>query len=259
MFWSKHLQGQISRSMSTRILNLRNLADNYGAKKKPKRVGRGPGSGLGKTCGKGHKGTYQRRALHKRGFEGGQTPLWKRTRKYGRSDHNSKPLTIVNLDKVFMWIQRGRLDPTETITMKALKDCGLLGGSQPKWGVKLLNGFLHSRQKGDTFEKNPIPLTFEVTEVSDTAKQMIEEAGGKVKCTWFTPLAMRAHFQPWKFAIPMKSNGIPPPKKRSKYREYMEEYFEKNPQFREKVWMPPNDPPPNPIHGLRTAFKDMEL
>ena len=74
---------------------------NAGSRKKRKRVGRGPGSGLGKTCGRGHKGAKSRSGFkNKRGFEGGQTPLKRRLPKFGFTNPNRQTYQLVNLDRL---------------------------------------------------------------------------------------------------------------------------------------------------------------
>jgi len=226
-----------ARSMGTaaaRLLKINDLQDNPGARKKRKIVARGPGSGRGKTCGRGHKGTKGRGHLKKRGFEGGQTPLWRATPKYGHKNVNlRRTLEYVNLGKIHQWIELGRIDPAQPITMKLIRDCGLLGNVCPKWGIKLL-------AKGSgAFWKSPHPLTIEVTAASEKAIEAVESNGGKVKKVWFSRVAMRAHFKPHKFPIPIKHQGIPPMTKRENFREYMEEYLEANPQYKDRLWMPP--------------------
>ena len=74
---------------------------NAGSRKKRKRVGRGPGSGLGKTCGRGHKGAKSRSGFkNKRGFEGGQTPLKRRLPKFGFTNPNRQTYQLINLDRL---------------------------------------------------------------------------------------------------------------------------------------------------------------
>ena len=74
---------------------------NAGSKKKRKRLGRGPGSGLGKTCGRGHKGAKSRSGFkNKRGFEGGQTPLKRRLPKFGFTNPNRQTYQLINLDRL---------------------------------------------------------------------------------------------------------------------------------------------------------------
>lgn len=200
-----------------RVLALHDLADNQGALKKAKRVGRGPGSNLGKTCGKGHKGTYQRHRLHKRGFEGNQAPLWKVTPKRGRVSNAkgfARPLNVINLDRIQMWINKGRLNPAETITMRHLRDSGIMGNAKVPHGVKLL-----ARGK----EKLKTACNFEVTHASEEVVQAVKAVGGSVKFVWFAKIPLRAHLKPHKFALPPRSNGIPPAKYWKRYGLQLEE------------------------------------
>lgn len=174
--------------------------------------------------------------MKKIAFEGGQTTLWKRTPKYGNFRKNmGQEFNFVNLDKIRIWIARGRIDPTKTITMQVLRDSGILGGGAvcPKNGIKLL------AKNVQLFTNTPLPLQIEVTDASVAAQRAVEVAGGKVKLVWFNRLGLRAHFKPEKFPHGVANNGIPPQKKRIKYREYMEEYLAKNPQFADRLWMPP--------------------
>lgn len=192
-----------------KLLRLNDLQDNPGSRKKPKRVGRGPGSGLGKTCGGGHKGTYARHRLGKRGFEGNQAPLWKISPKRGRNARSfAKPLNVINLDQVQMFIDKGRLNPAETITMKCLRDSGMLGNAKVPWGIKLLS------RGGD---KLTTAINLELTFASFKAKEAIEAKGGSVKFVYFAKIPLRAHLKPHKFPIAPRSNGIPPYKHYVRY------------------------------------------
>lgn len=115
------------------------LRDNIGAKKERRRKGRGEGSGLGRTAGRGTKGQTSREGGGiPHGFEGGQSPLWRRTPKYGVMHKRfRKENEVLNLSKLQLWIDTGRIDPTKPITMKTLLDSGCL--SHIKHGVKILS------------------------------------------------------------------------------------------------------------------------
>jgi len=117
-----------------------NLWDNPGARRTKKQLGRGPGSGKGKTSGRGHKGTYARAGGKiNRGFEGGQAKLSGRLPKRGfRSGrfNTGRALEPVNLGRIAYHIQKGDLDPTKPITMKSLFESGVL--SKIRHGVKIL-------------------------------------------------------------------------------------------------------------------------
>jgi large subunit ribosomal protein L15 len=120
---------------------LNTLRDNDGAHKRAKRLGRGIGSGKGKTCGRGHKGQKARAgggAGRGPGFEGGQTPLYQRVPKRGFNNKHATPMECINLDQVQLFVDMGRLDANKTITIKDLVDSGLVTCSRVKHGIKLL-------------------------------------------------------------------------------------------------------------------------
>lgn len=189
-----------------RFLALNDLRDNKGATKQKRRLGRGIGSGRGKTCGRGHKGQKARSGHKPRlGFEGGQTPL--RLRLPRRGFHNKFSLTFkpLNLKTVTESVEKGVLDSAQLITMKTLKDAGLVG-KQIKDGVKLLGA------GADSFS---LPMHFEVSRVSQKAKEAVEAAGGSVTRVHYTKLGLRALTKPEWFAkkgrlLPRPAR--PPPK-----------------------------------------------
>ena len=138
---------------------------NAGSRKKRKRVGRGPGSGLGKTCGRGHKGAKSRSGFkNKRGFEGGQTPLKRRLPKFGFTNPNRQTYQLINLD---------RLEKLEQITdgasleMQEMLEMGLIRNT--KTPVKLLG-------RGSLTKK--IKIT--VDKASRGAVESVTQAGGEV-------------------------------------------------------------------------------
>jgi large subunit ribosomal protein L15 len=139
---ARYVSLNASSSLSSLIepIRLNNLTDNPGAIRKGKRLGRGIGSGKGKTCGRGHKGQKARagRSGPALGFEGGQTPLYQRIPKRGFNNKWATPMHPLNVDRLQLFIDMGRIDPTHTITMKTLTDSGLLKTSRVKHGVKLL-------------------------------------------------------------------------------------------------------------------------
>lgn len=116
------------------------LWDSPGARRIAKRVGRGQGSGKGKTCGRGHKGTYARAGGKiNKGFEGGQSQMSLRFPKRGfrsRRFNNDNDLETLNLGRLAYSIEKGDLNPLEPITMKALFDSGVV--TKIKNGVKIL-------------------------------------------------------------------------------------------------------------------------
>lgn len=167
-----------------------NIADLPAAKRIAKRVGRGPGSGKGKTSARGHKGQGKYGTGKGPGFEGGQTPLWRIVPKRGRNNPFKVEYDPLDCNKVQLWIDSGRLDPKAAVTMKTLRDVGLVSKTI-KHGVKLLG-------KGD---KLVTPLNIEVSRASQSAIQAVEKAGGKITCAYYTPLNLRALLKPEKFAV----------------------------------------------------------
>lgn len=144
-------------------MDLSNLHPAKGSKKTRKRVGRGPGSGLGKTSGRGHKGQKARSGARiKRGFEGGQMPLYVRLPKRGFRNIFSQEYQIVNVG------QLARCPAGEEITPETLKKNGLIKNLQIP--VKLLgNGAVETA------------FTVKVSACSKSAREKIENAGGKVE------------------------------------------------------------------------------
>ncbi len=149
-------------------MKLNDIRDNAGARKGRMRVGRGIGSGKGKTAGRGQKGAKARSGVSVNGFEGGQMPLHMRLPKRGFSNTKfAKDYAEVNLGLVQKAIDAGKLDAKATIDHAALKAAGL--GRGGKDGVRLLG-------KGEFTAK----VTFAVAGVSAGAKAAVEKAGGSV-------------------------------------------------------------------------------
>ena len=107
-------------------MKLNELRDNPGATKKPKRVGRGPGSGTGKTAGRGMKGQKSRSGVAIKGFEGGQMPLHRRLPKRGFNNINAKRHAVTNLGNIQAFIDAGKLDGAAVIDENALLASGLV-------------------------------------------------------------------------------------------------------------------------------------
>ncbi len=144
-------------------MNLHEMKYNEGARKVSKRIGRGQGSGTGKTAGKGHKGQNARSgggvAI---GFEGGQTPIYKRIPKRGFTNFTRKEYAVVNLDTL------NRFEDGANVTPELLKECGIV--KKMLDGVKILgNGSLDKK------------LNVTCHKISKTAKEAIEKAGGSVE------------------------------------------------------------------------------
>jgi len=150
------------------MVKLNELFDNYGARKGRMRVGRGIGSGKGKTAGRGQKGAKARSGVSINGFEGGQMPLHMRLPKRGFNNPFGKDYAIVNLGLVQKAIENGKLDASVVIDHNALKAAGLARGG--KDGVRLL-------AKGEFTVK----ASFKVAGVSAGAKAAVEAAGGSVE------------------------------------------------------------------------------
>jgi large subunit ribosomal protein L15 len=149
-------------------MKLNQIADNAGAKHTRKRVGRGIGSGLGKTAGRGGKGQTARKGGAKAGFEGGQMPIYRRLPKRGFNKPNAVAYNEINLSRVQAAVDAGKLDPKQPVTQEALIAAGVL--AKPKAGVRLL-------AKGELKSK----LAFEVWHASAGAAAAVEKAGGSVK------------------------------------------------------------------------------
>ncbi len=149
-------------------MKLNELCDNPGARQARKRVGRGTGSGLGKTAGKGHKGAKARRSNPKpRYFEGGQMPLYRRLPKGGFTNVFKPDYVVVNVGSLQRAIDAGKLDPTRTVDAEAMIRAGLV--RRVRDGVRLL-------AKGQL----SAALTVEVVGASQAAQAAVEKAGGKI-------------------------------------------------------------------------------
>jgi large subunit ribosomal protein L15 len=149
-------------------MKLNEIKDNDGAHYRAKRIGRGIGSGKGKTSGRGGKGQTARTGVALAGFEGGQTPLHRRLPKRG-FNHKMfrKVFRIVNLGRLQAALDTGRLKPDATVNGAALVAAGILRREDD--GVRLL-------AKGEL----KAPLTIEVAGASKAAVEAVEKLGGKV-------------------------------------------------------------------------------
>ena len=148
-------------------MRLNEISDNPYSKHNKKRVGRGIGSGKGKTSGKGHKGQKARSGVAIKGFEGGQMPLHRRLPKHGFNNIFRKQYTIIGLDDLQKAIDSGKIDDKKIINAKVLKENGVI--NRIKDGIKLLgNGSINSK------------IEIEVTAASSSAKKAIEKVNGKI-------------------------------------------------------------------------------
>ncbi|MFN2100303.1 50S ribosomal protein L15 [Altererythrobacter sp. MF3-039] len=151
-------------------MKLNEIRDNEGARKERTRVGRGIGSGKGKTGGRGQKGQKSRSGVAIKGFEGGQMPLHMRLPKRGFNNPFGKDFAEVNIGMVQKFIDAKKLDAKKTIDHEALKAAGLARGG--KDGVRLLaKGELKAKAK------------FVVAGASKGAIEAVEKAGGSVEVT----------------------------------------------------------------------------
>ncbi len=144
-------------------MRLHELGPAKGSRKKIKRLGRGPGSGLGKTSGKGHKGLLARSGLkNQAGFEGGQTPLARRLPKRGFTNIFRISYVIINLKSLSIFKEGSTVNPD------IMKEAGLYKGRSKQ--IKILGD-------GDLTH----PLVIEAHKFSESAREQIEKVGGQVR------------------------------------------------------------------------------
>ncbi len=151
-------------------MKLHELRDNDGATKSRKRIGRGPGSGTGKTGGRGIKGQKSRSGVAIKGYEGGQMPLYQRLPKRGFSSPNRKKFAVVNLGLIQKFIDEKKIDAKKAITEDVLLESGLVRRKLD--GVRIL-------AKGELTAK--VELT--VTGASKSAVEAVSKAGGSLTVT----------------------------------------------------------------------------
>ena len=157
---------------------LNELRDNPGARLRSKRLGRGIGSGKGKTSGKGVKGQKAREGVALNGFEGGQLPIYRRLPKRGFVNLFRKVYAPVNLGALQAAVSAGRIDPAQPITEEVLRAAGLVRGGRLA-GVRLLATGAITQ-----------PLNIAVSGASAAAIAAVEQAGGTVRTT--VPTAAKA-------------------------------------------------------------------
>ncbi len=148
-------------------MKLNELRDNDGAARKQKRVARGPGSGKGKTAGRGIKGQKSRSGVALGGYEGGQMPLYRRLPKRGFNKPNKLHYSVINLGLIEKFIEAGKLDVKAEINEDALVAAGLT--STKRDGIRIL-------AKGEI--KSAVKLN--VTGASASAVEAIKAAGGSI-------------------------------------------------------------------------------
>ncbi len=148
-------------------MKLNDLRDNEGATHSKKRLGRGIGSGSGKTAGRGVKGQKARSGVAVNGFEGGQMPLYRRLPKRGFNNIFSKSFNVVSLARIQQAVDAKKLDVKATVTTEALIASGVI--RRAKDGVRLLaDGELKAK------------LSFDIAGASKAAVEKVEKAGGSV-------------------------------------------------------------------------------
>jgi large subunit ribosomal protein L15 len=149
-------------------MKLSDIADNAGSRKKRMRVGRGIGSGKGKTAGRGGKGQTARSGVRIKGFEGGQMPLHRRLPKRGFNNISRQDFAEINLDRLQEAVDAKLIDAKDTITIESLVKAGVM--RRAKDGLRLLG-------RGELKSK----LTIEAHGASKPAIAAVEKAGGSVK------------------------------------------------------------------------------
>ncbi len=160
-------------------MRLNELSPAPGSKKARKRVGRGIGSGLGKTAGRGHKGQKSRSGVAIKGFEGGQMPIYRRLPKRGFRLHAPKRFAEVSLGRIQELIDAKRLDAGKPIDEAALVEAGAV--RRAKGGIRVLgNGEIKAK------------VQLKVAHASASAVAAIEKAGGSVEMTYVRKKAARA-------------------------------------------------------------------
>ena len=148
-------------------MRLNEIADKDGARRPRKRVGRGIGSGVGKTAGRGVKGQKSRSGVAIKGFEGGQMPIYRRLPKRGFNNPNAKDWNVINLGQIEDAIASKKLDAKKPVNAESLIAAGLIGKERD--GVRLLG-------KGELKSK----VNFEINHASKSALEAVEKAGGKI-------------------------------------------------------------------------------
>jgi len=151
-------------------MKLNELHDNPGATRPKKRVGRGPGSGMGKTAGRGIKGQKSRSGVAIKGYEGGQMPIYQRLPKRGFNKPNRRKYAVVNLGLIQKFIEAGKIDAGQPITEDVLVASGLV--RRKRDGVRVL-------AKGEVSAK----LDLRVAGASKSAVEAVEKAGGSLSVT----------------------------------------------------------------------------
>ena len=182
-------------------MRLNEICDNQGARKARMRVGRGEGSGKGKTAGRGVKGQKSRSGVSVLGFEGGQMPIYRRTPKRGFNNIFTKKFEIVNLGRLQRAVDEKKLDAKSVVNAQTLSAAGLIRGKGD--GVRIL-------AKGEI----KTSLICEVAGATKSAVDAIEKAGGKITLPSLTKVEMLSQKKSEKTAAkklaarPVKKVGV---------------------------------------------------
>ena len=151
-------------------IKLNEINNELAPKKNRKRVGRGIGSGKGKTCGRGHKGQKSRSGVSVNGFEGGQMPIYRRVPKRGFNNINRVEFQVINVGDLQKFVESKKISPSKVITKLSLYEAGIL---------KKLSLPFKVLDKGEVKDA----LKIEADAASQSAIKSIEKAGGKVTIT----------------------------------------------------------------------------
>lgn len=192
---------------------LNTLSDNPGAVRKGRRVGRGIGSSKGKTAGRGHKGQKSRAGRSPRlGFEGGQTPMRFRVPKKGAYNPFTLHWELIELGRIEQWVQQGRLDPGQVITMRHLRDSGaVFKRVHNSNGVKLM---------GTGGRQLHTALHLQVSQATAQARAAVEACGGSVTTVYYNKLGFKALMDPQWFKKKgrlLPNPARPPPKMEARF------------------------------------------
>lgn len=202
-------------------LSPNNVWDIPGARKRRTIVGRGNGSGKGKTCGKGTKGQKSRAGTGKirPAFVGGQNPLNKRLPKKGFNQRGfKKPLSVINIKDLLYYINKGRIDASKPITMKDIFESKAI--NKIKYGVKLCG------KGADQLQSFGTPLHLEISGASQSAIDAVKAAGGSVTILHHTETTLKRFLQPHLFELPQAKIPMPKPYEVLRYEELRDKGFE---------------------------------
>lgn len=188
--FSKQNYLPLQQKESLPLVRLNTICDNPGARKKRKKVGRGPGNGRGKTSGRGHKG-MQRSYKPPVHIQGGQTPFHRSVPKFGRKINPAELFTEINIKNLYYLITKNRIDCSKQINIRDICKSGAVSKLRQR-GIKLL---------GKGLEKLDLlpPLDIVVSSASQSVIDKIKERGGKITCKYLSEKALMCEAMPYKF------------------------------------------------------------